>query len=435
MKKLLTLMAILSMNSSAFATTIVTSKHIIEREDKGHLKKNQMILPYLFSTDSMGFNAGVGTVMQGVGQEQLTIGGTVYGGGSDSYGLGLGVWNYQVPYVERLFFSIDGMYAYYPNQKAYGGGAFEPTDSSQPLPGSSNSSNDQYIEGKGYSNWFNVKLEYLLPIGDRKNNVIERYKMSDGLLVNQSTESQWNPLENGTTTVVFRQFNRYQSFKDDDGKISGNLHAVELGIQYDNTDFTSNPSVGSRQFFSFSRDGQIFDSETNWNFLQLDTSKYLSLGESDWASQRILAFNFWTGYSPTWDLKSYSDDQVIVTNGPPYNEGATLGGWERMRGYDMYRFHDKASIYFGAEYRYTLKYNPIEDVSWLKFLNLDWFQLVGFLELGEVASEYDIKDLTSNMKFDGGVSLRAFAGGIVVRSDLGISNEGANIWFMVNQPF
>jgi hypothetical protein len=39
------------------------------------------------------------------------------------------------------------------------------------------------------------------------------------------------------------------------------------------------------------------------------------------------------------------------------------------------------------------------------------------------------------MKFDGGVSLRAFAGGIVVRTDLGVSNEGANLWMMVNQPF
>jgi hypothetical protein len=71
----------------------------------------------------------------------------------------------------------------------------------------------------------------------------------------------------------------------------------------------------------------------------------------------------------------------------------------------------------------------------LKFLNLDWFQLVGFVELGEVADEYSVKALTSDMKFDGGISLRAFAGGIVVRTDLGVSNEGANLWVMVNQPF
>lgn len=106
-----------------------------------------------------------------------------------------------------------------------------------------------------------------------------------------------------------------------------------------------------------------------------------------------------------------------------------------MRGYDSNRFHDKASLYASAEYRYTLKHNPIQDIDWLRFLNLDWFQLVGFVEAGQVASSYDLKQLTSDMKIDGGVSLRALTAGLVVRADYAVSEEGSHMWFMINQPF
>ena len=68
-------------------------------------------------------------------------------------------------------------------------------------------------------------------------------------------------------------------------------------------------------------------------------------------------------------------------------------------------------------YRHTLKYNPIEDVQWLKFLKLDWFQLVAFAEAGRVAPEYDFGTLTDDIKFDYGVGLRAMLAGLVVRTD------------------
>ncbi|MGR5488604.1 BamA/TamA family outer membrane protein, partial [Vibrio alfacsensis] len=83
-------------------------------------------------------------------------------------------------------------------------------------------------------------------------------------------------------------------------------------------------------------------------------SKYFSLGKSDWASQRIIAMNFWTGYSPTWEVTDNPNGTQSINGNAPYNEGATLGGFTRMRGYDNNRFHDKAVIYGSAEYRYTL---------------------------------------------------------------------------------
>jgi hypothetical protein len=419
---------------SSMAATPVSSKYVLERINEIKLNKNNLIIPFAFNTESMGFNMGVGGVFQGIGQEQLKVGAAAYSGGADSYALGGGVWNYQVESIERLFISVYGMYAYYPENTAYTGAEYYPYPNGVPIPGSSSSSSEQNIQASGFSNWLDIKLEYILPIGTGKSEIIKSYRVSNGLLVDLPVRHQWNPFEYGSTTIIMNQFNRYQSFENED-QISGDLHAIEFGVQYDNTDFYPNPSMGSRQYLSFSGDGNLIDSDGDWNFIQLDVSKYFSMGQSQFASQRILAFNLWTGYSPSWSVNNDSDSGRLVENSPPYNEGATLGGWNRMRGYDSYRFHDKASLYLSGEYRYTLKYNPITNVNWLSFLNVDWFQLVGFVEVGEVASDYNLKELTSDMKMDVGVSLRAFAGGIVVRTDLAVSNEGANLWFMVNQPF
>lgn len=106
-----------------------------------------------------------------------------------------------------------------------------------------------------------------------------------------------------------------------------------------------------------------------------------------------------------------------------------------MKGFEFNRFHDKAAIYTSAEYRYTLKYNPVADVNWLRFLKLDWFQLVAFAEAGRVAPEYKLSTLSKDIKFDYGVGLRAMMAGLIVRTDLAVSKEGSNLWVMVDHPF
>lgn len=50
--------------------------------------------------------------------------------------------------------------------------------------------------------------------------------------------------------IVLRQFNRYQSFEDQDRFLDGTSHALEFGLLYDNTDFSVNPSKGSKQYVS-----------------------------------------------------------------------------------------------------------------------------------------------------------------------------------------
>lgn len=432
---ILLLLVVDTVTSVASAVTAANVKNSVTRVESDGKTAEKLFLPYLFSTDSMGLNIGAGALFKGYHQEQMAMGATVFGG-EVSKGVGLGLLNYRLPFSKRLFFSAYGMYAYFPDQRAYAGGSLTYIPQEIPLPGSNSSSKEQYLEADGASDWFDFKLEYALPFGATKERGMVQYKLENGLLISKpSGGKEWNPLTSGASVLVFRQFNRYQDFEFEDGIIDGTIHGMEFGLLYDNTDFSINPSTGSRQYIAYSHDAGWFESEHTWNFVALDMSKFFSFGASDYAHQRILAFNFWTGYSPSWELLTDDTGARTVINNAPYNEGATLGGFYRLRGYDQHRFHDKAAIYGAVEYRYTLKYNPIEDINWLRFLKLDWFQLVGFAEVGRVGASYSANELLTDMKYDVGGSIRALVAGLVVRIDIAQSAEGVNAWFMVDQPF
>ena len=82
-----------------------------------------------------------------------------------------------------------------------------------------------------------------------------------------------------------------------------------------------------------------------------------------------------------------------------------------------------------------MKWNPLGKISWLKFLQSDWLQLVGFVEAGRVVDEYNFPTLLEDLKVDGGFGLRAMLAGSVVRLDVGISDESTSVWAMFGHPF
>jgi len=83
----------------------------------------------------------------------------------------------------------------------------------------------------------------------------------------------------------------------------------------------------------------------------------------------------------------------------------------------------------------TLDYNPVANVSWLKFLNPDWFQTVFYAEGRQVTPKYSSGTLLTDWKTDVGVSLRALTAGIVIRLDVTTSKEDTTTWLMVGHPF
>ena len=434
-KTLLALFVILISFScfNVYANASASAKTNIERIENSHLR-DSLILPYAFSTDDLGAVIGVGVMATGLYQKQMSVGATAFGG--DSKGIAFGVWDYQLFNSERLFFSSVGMIGKYPLLRAYTPLPHEFTPADESRSGSNDSSFDDFIEAKGSNNWWEVKLEYVLPWGDAADSAMKTYHLAGGLVEKPIKEiAPWNPLKNGTSVLIARQFNRYQLYQTDDGDLDGAVHAIELGYLYDNTDFPTNPSQGSAQYFAYTYNPKWLESNNDWSFIEFEASQYFSFGATDFAKQNILALNFWTGYSPSWQLLYDENGNSEVINNAPSLEGASLGGMYRMRGFRQSRFHDKAAIYASAEYRMTLDYNPIADVKWLKFLNLDWFQTVLFVEGGRVSPTYTKNELLTDWKSDVGFSIRALTAGIVVRFDIAKSNEGTNMWLMVGHPF
>jgi hypothetical protein len=381
----------------------------------------------------MGTTVGVGSFAKGYGQDQLLAAGAAWGSVDDALGGVAAIWDYRLPFTQRLFVSALGSLGRYPRQRAYTNVIRVAGDKQA---GGNDSDKDDFIEEDGNDNWFEFKVEYVLPIGAMKHGGMATYHLKDGLLTSGATGGEtWNPLQGGATVLMLRQFNRYQSYKTERGTIDGTIHPLELGLYHNNTDFPSNPSRGSSQYLSFIKDFGWGESKEEWSFISLEASTYFDIGASRYARQQVLALNFWTGDSPTWTETTGDSGVTLITNDPPFLEGAKLGGFYRMRAYPNNRFNSRSVIYSTAEYRFTPKWNPIANVSWLRFLKLDWFQLVGFVEGGRVAEEYSFDELFSDWKYDGGVGLRAMVAGSVVRFDVAASEEETSAWVMFGHPF
>jgi hypothetical protein len=431
----ITLALMLLLPGTLNAGSSANVKSAIDRIENTGPGGQRVLLPYAFSTEGMGFTVGLGGMVKGFYQDQMTLGGTVFGG-PETYGGAFGLWDFRFPQSDRLFFTGIGMMGYYPRQRAYAAPRDTFWPAAVPRPGSNESPPELVLISSGVSNWWEVKLEYALPIGATRDIGMIHYQLAEGILVSEpSGGQQWNPMHSGASVLILRQYNRHQTFELENETLSGTLHAFELGLLYNNTDFPINPSYGSSQYIGLHHDPAWLDSREKWSYLEIEASKYFSLGSSRSAYQRIIALNAWTAYSPSWALRFNEAGGSQVTHAAPFTEGANLGGFYRMKGYDQYRFQDKAAIYTTAEYRYTLRWNPMRGVSWLQFLASDWLQLVAFAEGGRVAPSYSAEDLLSDWKTDVGLGLRGMFGGMVVRLDWANSAEGNNIWAMVGHPF
>ncbi len=408
-------------------------KYSTSRAENPKGVKNSLVLPYAFPSDSLGTSFGVGAMRKGYGQDQLLVGGTVLAGTDEAYIGVLGMWDYQLPVVERFFFSVIGSLGHYPAQRAYV--SVERPDG-EAYAGSNDSAESDYFEDEGSDNWIDLKLEYVLPMGHGASGPMQSYDLKGGVLqVGASGGDVWNPMESGVTVLMLKQFNRYQSMDLEIGKKNYTVHPLVAALYYNNSDFPSNPSKGSTQYFAYTRDFGWSDSETEWDFLEFEATKYFDLGTNEYTRHQAIALNFWTGHSFSADVSVDADGYRHVSDAPPFTQGAKLGGMYRMRAYPNNRFNDNSVIYGSAEYRWTPEWNPIGEISWLRWLKMDWMQFVPFVEVGRVAEDYDLGELFSDVKVDGGLSFRAMMSGAVVRFDMAFSDEQSAGWVMFAHPF
>jgi hypothetical protein len=215
--------------------------------------------------------------------------------------------------------------------------------------------------------------------------------------------------------------------------LSVNSSGLKFKLVHNNTDFPRNPSYGSRQKLILTRDFGWRESVDPWANIELELTKYLDLGKISGMRQSVLAFNFWTSHTGSWEVDPANPQ--IVHHRPPPGVGSALGGFDRLRAYPTARFHDKSAVYYGAELRMIPQTRPLRDIPLLYYFDIDWLQVVGFAEAGRVAPDYNTDLFVKDLKYDVGLSLRLMTYLAVVRLDWAVSDEGHSIWAMFEQPF
>ncbi len=450
MKKYLLVLLILSLwsnesyaqktniNSNSLTTTdtAISTENIPDKEAES--KRRLLILPFPFYNDTIGTGVGIAAIAEGYVQKQMiAIGAALVSDNESGYGF-LKIKNLQLPWIKRVFLEPEFFAGEFGTIDIYLDGNPDFTDETS---GNNDSSKDNFIEAEGTDIFFESKIKFLLPIGNGKDHLIPKYKFEDGILTAGATGGeQWNPFRGGRTYFETTPFYREQNANSEDDsanrdeKFLQRTAGIELALIYDNTDFLPNPSSGSYQEFSITRDWGGLDSSNSWTVWKIDLQKYFSLGASASARQRVIALNFWTVDTPTWDSYNREDGDKKFHRPPTY-KGANLGGLWRLRGYPATRFHDQAAIYYGAEYRHIPNWNPLKDITLGNRLNVDWLQLVGFVELGRVAPAWNIETLHEDMKWNAGAGIRVLANNVIVRIDLAGSEEEALAQVFIGHPF
>jgi len=387
-------------------------------------------LPYGFYNENFGLAVAYVHGITGYPQKQSAILGTAMVGTKGSGMAFLMGQDLQIPWSERLFLDPVVSVGYFKDNDAYinGNPRFPDEDA-----GSNDSHEDNYIEGDGWDNFFRLRFKYLLPIGHGRDEIVAKYVVDRGIMTSEGTGGiSLNPLKSGQCFLEFRPF--YRSLQVDGDYIDEDLktNGFDFALFCDNRDYFPNPTKGNGLRLRISRDFGWFNSSDSWTNLDGELDFYFPLGVSEHFHEKVLAFDFWTSYSPS--LKQKADG--TFSNRPPAYIGSTLGGTWRLRGYPAQRFNDKAAIYYSTELRLMPRWNPF--VEWpavQKYVGVQWLQFVPLAEIGRVAPSWNLSELHSDMKWCLGLGIRAWAKGLVVRVDTVGSEEGLRIQMMISQPF
>ncbi len=396
-------------------------------------------LPYFFATESLGTAIGAGMFTAGGKlQPQSSLFGTAFVTSNES-ALVSGAWNNHRFGKSNFFFDGFALADHFTDQRFYIAPDIDPNKA---RAGSNDSDPENYVTGISNEVTINATLKYRLPIGSLKDDPISVYHLYQGLLESgpQGGET-WNPMTSGQTTLAAKFFYTY---RDIDEFVFNELentpvedvafvktNGLEFWLDYDNTDFPRNPTRGSRQLLKVTSDFGWGQSSESWTNLEADFSKHFYLGKSKWFRQKSLALNFWTSNTPSWEVAADGD----ISHQPPPNYGSSLGGYDRMRAYPSGRFHDKSAVYYSAELRFIPQTQPLRDLPILNYFEIDWWQLVPFVEAGRVSDEYNGDLFFKDLKVDAGIGLRLMAFRTVVRLDWAVSEEGNSVWAMISQPF
>ncbi|MEH0672681.1 BamA/TamA family outer membrane protein [Vibrio owensii] len=389
----------------AFSASLFLSPQLIAKE------KDSAFVPFYFSTETMGSTIGLAGVAKGVGQPQAALFGMGLYSEKDSYVGFLSAFNYALS--PNLLFSTQMYQARFNDNPYYLGDQ-----------GSNNSSTEDKTVTNGDEENYKLEFKYLLPWGNvREHGLLGAFQPVRDV-------SFASPVDSGVSSIIFTPF--YSSreldiYNDKKEEVTG----FSLTFDWDNRDSVRNTTRGSHTSFDLTTGAESFQSEDLWLKWEFQNSQYYSLGPlGDWFDQQVLAFDFYTADTPTWN----KCDGLMCAR-PPEQEQVRLGGLYRLRGYTAGRYHGRSAIHYSAEYRVLPDWQPLDDIPLINYYDLPWWQWVAFVEVGRVADDYDLKTLHEDMKWNVGGAVRFQVEGIVVRAEMAKGADEGTFRVMINQPF
>lgn len=389
----------------AFSASLFLSPQLIAKE------KDSAFVPFYFSTETMGSTIGLAGVAKGVGQPQAALFGMGLYSEKDSYVGFLSAFNYALS--PNLLFSTQMYQARFNDNPYYLGDQ-----------GSNNSSTEDKTVTNGDEENYKLEFKYLLPWGNvREHGLLGAFQPVRDV-------SFASPVDSGVSSIIFTPF--YSSreldiYNDKKEEATG----FSLTFDWDNRDSVRNTTRGSHTSFDLTTGAESLQSEDLWLKWEFQNSQYYSLGPlGDWFDQQVLAFDFYTADTPTWN----KCDGLMCAR-PPEQEQVRLGGLYRLRGYTAGRYHGRSAIHYSAEYRVLPDWQPLDDIPLINYYDLPWWQWVAFVEVGRVADDYDLKTLHEDMKWNVGGAVRFQVEGIVVRAEIAKGADEGTFRVMINQPF
>ncbi len=424
--------------TALFVAGFSTAQDITEEHGKKTPGDGWIALPYVFASETWDFAVGIGGGDSGWPAEYSTTYAAATVSTNQTWNVVAGGVTWPGLLSDRLFVDPFFTYSHYTNLRVYVPG--NPAFVNDPnRAGSNDSSPDNFFRQESDEIWLQARFRYILPIGDTKNSPERIFRVDRGILLpTEETPRTWNPLATGKTSLLFRPYYRKQDIEIPviDNPYTFETLNLQLGLEYDNRDFPTNPASGSYQKIAITRDWGALGETDSWNFGEFELAKYFDLGATSLFRQQVIGFNAWTGYSFTWDeIEVPGLAFPVAVNRPPYYTGATLGGLNRMRGYPSARFNGRAASYFSAEYRVIPHWTPFSRTRIDDILDLDWWQISLFFEAGRVSDSLNAELYYKDMKYDAGVDLRFFIRKAVVRIGVARSDETIQVVAMFGQPF
>ncbi len=373
--------------------------------------KDSAIVPFFFSTETMGATYGLAGVAKGVGQPQAALFGMGLYSSKDSYLTFLSAYNYALS--SELLFTAQMYQAHFNEMPYYLG---------------SQGKNDSRYEDKTVTNsdeeHYQAEFKYLLPWGTFKNEGL------NGVFKPRRNVTTASPLESGVSSISFTPFYSLRKLdaRDREGELATGF---KLTFDWDNRDSVRNSSRGSHTALDITLGDRNWGFSDPWVKWEFQNSHYFALGPlGDLFDQQILAFDIYTADTPTWN--QCNGNQCAR---PPEQEQVSLGGLYRLRGSTSGRYHGRSAIHYSMEYRVMPEWQPLNDIPVINYYNMPWWQWVVFLESGRVADEYNLETLHQDMQWNIGAAVRFQVEGIVVRAEIAEGSDEGMFRVMINQPF